>query len=78
MRKSALIKQFKGFKTGDIVKSLVSKGKKIGTYLGKVSLRKTGSFNIKTLKGTVQGINWKYCSFVHRKDGYTYGFTDHA
>ena len=78
VRKSALLKQVKGFQTGDIVKALVTKGKKIGTYLGKVSVRTTGSFNIKTLKGTVQGINWKYCSLVHRKDGYNYGFTDHA
>ena len=76
MRKSAEVKVVKSFRTGDIVKAIVAKGKKIGTYLGKVSIRKTGSFNIKTTKGTIQSINWKYCSFVHRKDGYVYGFTD--
>ena len=78
VRKSALVKQVKGFQTGDIVKAIVTKGQKIGSYLGQVAIRKTGSFNIKTLEGTVQGINWKYCSFVQRKDGYSYGFTDHA
>ena len=74
VRKSALVKQVKGFQTGDIVKAIVTKGKKIGSYLGKVAIRSTGSFNIKTVTETVQGINYKYCSIVHRKDGYLYGF----
>ncbi len=74
VRKSAIIKQFKGFQTGDIVKAIVTKGKKIGSYLGKVAIRSTGSFNIKTVTKPVQGINYKYCSIVHRKDGYLYGF----
>ena len=30
----------KGFQTGDIVKAVVTKGKKIGTYLGRVAVRK--------------------------------------
>ncbi|MDJ0535807.1 MAG: hypothetical protein QNJ70_25515, partial [Xenococcaceae cyanobacterium MO_207.B15] len=46
----------------------------VGSYLGKVAIRSTGSFNIKTVTKTVQGINYKYCSIVHRKDGYLYGF----
>ncbi len=74
VRKSAHIKQVKGFQTGDIVKAIVPKGQKIGSYLGKVAIRSTGSFNIKTVTQTVQGINHKYCSIVHRKDGYLYGF----
>ena len=57
MRKSALIKQVQGFQTGDIVKAIVTKGKKIGSYLGKITVRSSGSFNIKTIKETVQGIN---------------------
>ncbi|MDJ0578250.1 MAG: RRXRR domain-containing protein, partial [Xenococcaceae cyanobacterium MO_234.B1] len=74
VRKSALIKQVKGFQTGDIVKAVVTKGKKIGSYLGKVAIRSSGSFNIKTVTQTVQGISYKYCKQVHRKDGYVYGF----
>ena len=74
VRKSALIKSVKGFRTGDIVRAVVTKGKKIGSYLGKVAVRSSGSFNIKTLTQTIQGINYKYCSTVHRKDGYLYGF----
>ena len=74
VRKSALIKTVKGFQTGDIVSAVVPKGKKSGSYLGKVSVRSSGSFNIKTTSETVPGINYKYCSIVHRKDGYLYGF----
>ena len=74
VRKSALAKQVKGFQTGDIVKAVVTKGKKIGSYLGRVAIRTTGSFNIKTVSETVQGISHKYCKQVHRKDGYVYGF----
>ncbi len=74
VRKSALVKSVKGFKTGDLVRAVVTKGKKIGSYLGKVAVRSSGSFNIKTVTETVQGINHKYCSIVQKKDGYTYGF----
>ena len=74
VRKSALVKQVKGFQTGDIVKAVITKGKKIGSYLGKVAVRSCGSFNIKTVTQTVQGISHKYCQQVHRKDGYVYGF----
>lgn len=35
-----------GFQTGDIVKAVVTKGKKIGTYIGRVAVRKKGSFNV--------------------------------
>ena len=62
----------KGFQTGDIVKAVVTKGKKIGTYLGRVAVRSTGSFNISTSNGLVQGISHRYCTTVHGKDGYAY------
>jgi 5-methylcytosine-specific restriction endonuclease McrA len=67
-------KQFFGFQTGDIVKAVVTKGNKIGTYVGRVAVRKTGSFNIKTTAQTVQGINHKYCQSIHKSDGYMYTF----
>ena len=63
----------KGFQTGDIVKAVVTKGKKIGVYTGRVAVRSSGSFNISTTTGLVQGINHKYCTPIHKKDGYSYG-----
>jgi hypothetical protein len=62
----------KGFQTGDIVKAVVTSGKKIGTYVGRVATRATGSFNISTTDGLVQGISHKYCLPLHKKDGYSY------
>jgi hypothetical protein len=62
----------KGFQTGDIIQAIVTSGKKVGTYVGRVAVRTTGSFNITTAKETVQGISFKYCQAVHRMDGYSY------
>ncbi|OKH36536.1 HNH endonuclease [Calothrix sp. HK-06] len=61
-----------GFQTGDIVKAIVKTGKKIGNYIGRIATRSTGSFNISTSNGLVQGISHKYCKAIHKKDGYNY------
>jgi RRXRR protein len=63
-----------GFQTGDIVKAIVTSGKKVGTYFGRVAVRSTGSFNLSDANGLVQGISHKYCKPIHKKDGYAYGF----
>ncbi len=65
-------KVVKGFQTGDIVKAIVTKGKKIGTYIGRVAIRASGSFNISTKNGTTQSIRWKYCQRIQVVDGYNY------
>ncbi len=62
-----------GFQTGDIIKAAVTKGKKVGTYIGRVLCRASGSFDISTKTGRVTGISHKYCSPIHKKDGYSYG-----
>jgi len=61
-----------GFQTGDIIKADVTNGKKIGTYVGRVLCRATGSFDISTKIGRVAGISHKYCVPIHKKDGYSY------
>jgi hypothetical protein len=61
-----------GFQTGDIVKAVVTTGKKIGCYVGKVAIRSSGSFNITAKSGLVQGISHKVCKRIHSKDGYSY------
>ncbi|GAB5492448.1 MAG: hypothetical protein Phog2KO_26630 [Phototrophicaceae bacterium] len=55
--------------------STVTSGKKIGTYIGRVAVRASGSFNIKTSSETIQGISHKYCQLTQRGDGYDYSFT---
>jgi hypothetical protein len=61
-----------GFQTGDIVKAVVTRDKKIGTYVGRVALRTSGSFNVTIAAGTLQAISYRYCAIVHQLDGYTY------
>ncbi|MEH2057405.1 MAG: RNA-guided endonuclease IscB [Nostoc sp.] len=60
------------FQTGDIVKAVVTKGKKIGSYVGRIATRASGSFDISTSDDRIQGISHKYCKTIHRKDGYSY------
>ncbi|MGL4621332.1 MAG: RNA-guided endonuclease IscB [Chroococcidiopsis sp.] len=61
-----------GFQTGDIVKAIVTKGKKIGTYIGRVAIRSSGSFNISDKTGLIQSISHNFCTLIHKKDGYGY------
>lgn len=61
-----------GFQTGDLVKAVVPTGKKAGTHLGRVAVRATGSFNITTGPGTVQGIGHRHVQLLQRADGYGY------
>jgi 5-methylcytosine-specific restriction endonuclease McrA len=61
-----------GFQTGDIVKAIVTSGKKVGTYVGRVAVRSSGSFNISDKTGLIGGVSHKYCQSIHRKDGYGY------
>jgi len=65
-------KRIQGFQTGDMVSANVASGKKIGFYVGRVAVRATGSFNIQTAQGVVQGISHRHCRVVQRADGYGY------
>ena len=65
-------KKVKGFQTGDMVKAIVTTGIKQGTYIGRVAVRSSGSFNIVTSTQTIQGISHRFCQIVHHSDGYSY------
>jgi hypothetical protein len=67
-------KRVHGFQTGDWVHAEVPKGKKAGVHVGRVAVRQTGSFNIQTPTGTVQGISYRHCRLLQRADGYGYSF----
>ena len=67
-------KSVKGFQTGDHVVATVPAGKKAGIHVGRVAIRRTGSFNIQTATGVVQGVGWRHCRRVQRGDGYGYGW----
>jgi hypothetical protein len=56
-----------------MVKAVVTSADKRGAYIGRVSVRATGSFNITTKEGkTVQGISHRHCTVLQTCDGYSY------
>nr|UZQ22123.1 HEARO endonuclease [uncultured bacterium] len=66
------IKFVHGFQTGDIAKAVITTGKKLGTYTGRIAVRSTGSFNISDKSGLIQGMNHKNFRTIYKKDGYSY------
>ncbi len=62
-----------GFKTGDLVRARVTKGKKQGAYVGRVAIKSDGYFKLTGHPfGMVEGIHARYCTPIHRNDGYAY------
>jgi 5-methylcytosine-specific restriction endonuclease McrA len=62
-----------GLRTGDLVRAVVPPpSTKAGTYVGRLAIRASGSCNLKTAAGTVQGVHYRHCRPLHRADGYTY------
>ena len=68
-------KRIKGFQTGDMVMANVERGKKVGVHVGRVAVRTTGSFNIQTAQGLVQGVFHRHCRILQRADGYSYSIS---
>ena len=65
-------KRVYGFKTGDLVKAIVPKGVKIGTYFGRAAVRLSGNFCLDTPTGKVDGVSHRYCQKIQHSDGYSY------
>jgi hypothetical protein len=55
-----------------MVRAVVPSGLKMGTWMGRVAVRKTGSFNVQTPDGATKGISYRYCTLTQRADGYGY------
>ena len=71
--KAKQTKRVKGFRTGDMVKAVIPNGVKPGTYVGRVAVRASGSFNITTKEGkAMQGISYRHCIALQTCDGYRY------
>jgi len=61
-----------GFQTGDTVQAQVPSGRHKGNHQGRVAIRATGSFNIQTPQGLIQGVSYQHCRLIWRADGYSY------
>jgi RRXRR protein/HNH endonuclease len=66
-------KQVRGFKTGDRVRAVVPAHlKTAGIHVGRVQVRKSGSFSITTRSKDIDGISAGYFHLIQRADGYDY------
>lgn len=68
-------KTFFGFQTGDMVRAVLPIGKFAGTHVGRLAVRESGVFDLRTAWGKISPVRHKYCTIVHRNDGYMYGFS---
>jgi len=68
-------KTFFGFQTGDMVRAILPIGKFAGTHVGRLTVRESGVFEMRTLRGKVSPVRHKYCNSIHRNDGYMYTFS---
>lgn len=68
-------KNFFGFKTGDMVRVIIPDNTRTkvpaGTYTGRVAVRSSGHFDVKT-KDTKISVSHRYCKPIHLMDGYSY------
>lgn len=65
-------KQHHRYATGDLVIACLPSGRYRGQHLGRVSVRATGRFNIRTASGLVQGVHHRHLRLLQRADGYGY------
>lgn len=68
-------KTFFGFQTGDMVRAILPTGKFAGTHVGRLTVRESGVFEMKTQKGKISPVRYKYCKSIHRNDGYMYSLS---
>jgi len=55
------------------LRAVVTRGKKIGTYQGRVAIKTDGYFKLTGRPfGMIEGIHARYCTPIHCKDGYAY------
>lgn len=68
-------KKFFGYKTGDMVKVTIPDNVRTkvpaGTYMGRVAVRSSGYFDVKTTDAKLT-VSSKYCQPTHLMDGYSY------
>jgi hypothetical protein len=65
-------KLVRGFQTGDMVRADVTTGRQAGVHVGRVAVPVSGSFNLQTGRGAVQGINHQHFKVLQRADRYGY------
>ncbi|MGB9887086.1 MAG: RNA-guided endonuclease IscB [Moorellales bacterium] len=62
-------KSYMGFRTGDLVRAVVPRGKYAGVHVGRVAVRFRPSFKLNGFD-----VHPKYLTILQRSDGYEYGY----
>ncbi|MGH9066801.1 MAG: RNA-guided endonuclease IscB, partial [Acidimicrobiales bacterium] len=65
-------KSHHGFVTGDMVRARIPTGKHAGVHLGRVAVRTSGRFAIRTSSGRIDGISHRHIRLVQRNNGWTW------
>ena len=61
-----------GRETGDLVHAVVPYGSNLGTHLRRVAVRASGTFNVTTKQGAVQGVAARHFRVIQHANGYRY------
>ncbi len=64
------IKEHCGFQTGGLVKAVVPHGQYAGTWVGRGTVKASGSFRIVTRMGIHPTIHYRYCRVLQRGNGW--------
>ena len=64
-------KHYFGFQTGDMIRVSIPKGNHSGEHVGRVTVRASGSFKMRTASGEIS-FSHKRCRMLQRHDGYQY------
>lgn len=64
------------FMTGNIVKADIPTGKYAGSYIGRLTIRKSGYF-VLTGNTKIPSVKYNCCKILQRNDGYNYSFKKH-
>ncbi|MEW6230445.1 MAG: HNH endonuclease, partial [Bacillota bacterium] len=67
IRHAPKLKTFMGYKTGDLVKAVIPKGKYIGVHIGRIGIRHRPSFKLNGFD-----VHPKYLRLLQGADGYEY------
>ncbi|MHB8290345.1 MAG: RNA-guided endonuclease IscB, partial [Acidimicrobiales bacterium] len=67
------VKSVYGLQTGDLVRAVVPTFKHAGSHAARISVRSSGSFNMRTKGEIMQGISYRHCALLQRGDGWEYG-----
>ncbi len=59
-----------GFQTGDLVEAVIPRGKFVGTWIGRATVKASGQIFIKTATGIDQTTNYQHCRVLQRGDGW--------